>query len=159
MCASEADLAPITRYLNKVNPCFPLLDENTFREQYINARGRISPAFLSCLYGHMLVFWRHDPELSQVRCPDGRFIWNLASEALYSELHLSPGISTITAILLNIGGRPTTSMIGNGIQLGSAVALCHSLGLNRNPLPWDIPQAEKHLRMKIWWSMLIHDRW
>ncbi|KAJ5304494.1 uncharacterized protein N7443_004154 [Penicillium atrosanguineum] len=153
------DLHLVDMYLEKVNPCFPLLDENTFREQFINARDRISPALLSCLYGHMLVFWRHDPELSQVRYPDIRFIWNLACEALYSELHLSPGMSTITAILLNIGGRPTTSMIGNGIQLGSAIALCYSLGLNRNPLPWDIPQAEKHLRMKIWWSMLIHDRW
>lgn len=149
----------IIRYLTKVNPCFPLLDETTFREQYICAKERISPALLSCLYAHMLVFWRHDLELSQVRCPDVRFIWNLACEALYSELHLSPGISTITAILLNIGGRPTTSMIGNGVQLGSAVALCHSMGLNRNPLPWDVPQVEKHLRIKIWWSVLIHDRW
>ncbi|KAJ5573922.1 transcriptional regulator family: Fungal Specific TF [Penicillium hispanicum] len=146
-------------YLKKINPCFPLLDETTFRAQYLNAKDRISPALLSCLYGHVLPLWRYDPELSRVRAPDDRFIWNQACEAVYSELHLSPGISTITAILLNVGGRPTTSMIGNGVQLGSAIALCHSLGLNRNPLPWDIPRAEKHLRMKIWWSILIHDRW
>ncbi|KAJ5633304.1 transcriptional regulator family: Fungal Specific TF [Penicillium lividum] len=149
----------VDMYLDKVNPCCPLLNEKAFREQYINAKDQISPALLSCLYAHMLVFWRYDPKLSQIRSPDPRFIWNLACEALYSELHLSPGISTIIAILLNIGGRPTTSMIGNGIQLGSAVALCHSLGLNRNPRPWDIPQAEKFLRMTIWWSILIQDRW
>ncbi|KAJ5576098.1 Transcription factor [Penicillium sp. DV-2018c] len=91
-------------------------------------------------------------------CPDVRFVWNLAIEAACAELHASPGISTIKAILLDVGGRPTTSMIGNGVRLGSAVALCHSLGLNRNPSPWDIPSAEKHLRMKIWWSILLHDR-
>ncbi len=91
--------------------------------------------------------------------PDGRFIWNLAIEAIYSELHFSPGISTITAILLNVGGRPTTSMIGNSSQLGAAVSLAHSLGLNRDPLPWDIPEPEKYLRMKIWWCLFIYDKW
>ncbi|KAJ5100441.1 transcriptional regulator family: Fungal Specific TF [Penicillium angulare] len=146
-------------YFKKVHPCFPLLDETTFRTQYLNAKGRISPALLACLYAHMLSFWRYDFKLSQTRCPDSRFIWNLASETVYSELHLSPGISTITAILLNIGGRPTTSMVGNGVQLGSAVSLCHSMGLNRNPLSWDIPEVEKNLRINVWWSVLIHDRW
>ena len=80
-------------------------------------------------------------------------------EALYSELHLSPGISTIIAALINIGGRPTTSLIGNGVQLGSAVSLAHSLGLNRNPLHWRIPSSEKDLRIKVWWTLIIHDSW
>ncbi|KAJ5888322.1 transcriptional regulator family: Fungal Specific TF [Penicillium taxi] len=146
-------------YMKKINPCFPLFDASSFQAQYHNAKDRISPALLACLYGHMLPFWRYDPKLSQVRRPDDRFIWNLACEALYSELHLSPGISTITAILINVNGRPTTSMIGNGVQFGAAVALCNSLGLNRNPIPWDIPDSEKHFRIKIWWSVLIHDRW
>jgi len=65
----------------------------------------------------------------------------------------------IKAILLNIGGRPTTSLIGNGVLVGSAVSMAHSLGLNHNPLPWSIPQSEKNLRMKLWWALLIHDRW
>ncbi|OQE87612.1 hypothetical protein PENNAL_c0019G09138 [Penicillium nalgiovense] len=146
-------------YLRKINPCLPLLEESSFRAQYTNARHRISPALLACLYAHVLTQWQHDPLLSRERCPDVRFVWNLAIEASYSELHASAGISTIKAILLDVGGRPTTSMTGNGVRLGSAVALCHSLGLNRNPLPWDIPREEKHLRMKIWWSILLHDRW
>ncbi|KAJ6132614.1 transcriptional regulator family: Fungal Specific TF [Penicillium samsonianum] len=146
-------------YLRKINPCLPLLEESSFRVQYTNARHRISPALLACLYAHVLTQWQHDPLLSRERCPDVRFVWNLAIEASYSELHASAGISTIKAILLDVGGRPTTSMTGNGVRLGSAVALCHSLGLNRNPLPWDIPREEKHLRMKIWWSILLHDRW
>jgi hypothetical protein len=148
-----------TRYLRKINPCLPLLEESSFRAQYTNARHRISPALLACLYAHVLTQWQHDPLLSRERCPDVRFVWNLAIEASYSELHASAGISTIKAILLDVGGRPTTSMTGNGVRLGSAIALCHSLGLNRNPLPWDIPREEKYLRMKIWWSILLHDRW
>ncbi|CAG8221095.1 unnamed protein product [Penicillium salamii] len=149
----------IELYLKKVNPCLPLLDETSFRAQYMNTKHRISPALLANLYAQSLTYWRHDPVLSRERCPDSRFVWNLAIEASYSELHASAGISTIKSLLLDVGGRPTTSMTGNGVRLSSALSLCHSLGLNRNPLPWDIPQAEKHLRMKVWWSVLIHDRW
>lgn len=147
------------RYFKKVNICLPLLDEASFRRQYQEDKTRISPALLACLYAHTIIYWQSSPTLSRYRCPESRFIWNLASEAVYSELHLSPGMSIIKAILLNIGGRPTTSLIGNGVLLGSAVSMAHSLGLNHNPLPWQIPQAEKYLRMKIWWSVLVHDRW
>ncbi|KAH8652350.1 fungal-specific transcription factor domain-containing protein [Xylariales sp. PMI_506] len=146
-------------YFNKVNICLPLLDLASFKSQYRDAKDKISPALLACLYAHTLVYWRFSPTLCDQRPPDIRFIWNLATEALYLELHLSPGISTITAILLNTGGRPTTSLVGNGVQLGAAVSLAHSLGLNRDPLAWDIPDAEKFLRMKIWWYLLIHDKW
>ncbi|KAK9783687.1 hypothetical protein SCAR479_00246 [Seiridium cardinale] len=146
-------------YFEKIDICFPLLDVQSFKQQYRSAKDKISPALLSCLLAHTLVHWSFDPFLYDQRRPDIRFIWNLATEALYSELHLSPGISTVVATILNIGGRPTTSLVGNGVQLGAAVSLAHSLGLNRNPLPWDIPDAEKVLRMKIWWSLLLHDKW
>jgi hypothetical protein len=122
-------------------------------------RSRISPAVMACLYAHSLIYWRHDAELSSQRRPDGRFIWNLALEALYTELHLSPGMPSIIAILLNVGGRPTTTMIGNGLLLGCAISLAHCLGLNRNPIAWDIPEQEKNLRIQIWWCLVIHDRW
>jgi hypothetical protein len=99
------------------------------------------------------------PEHAKYRRPDTRFIWVIATESLYSELHVAPGISTVIAILINVGGRPTTSLITNGALLGSAVSLAHSLGLNHNPCSWDIPNSEKLQRMKIWWALLIYDRW
>jgi hypothetical protein len=147
------------RYFDKVNLCLPLLDTQFFQSQYQASKDRISPALLASLYAQSLIFWRLSPLRSQHRSPDIRFIWNLANEVLYSELHLNPGTSTITAILLNIGGRPTTSLMGNGVLLGAAVSLANSLGLNRNPLAWDIPEYEKLSRMKIWWALLIHDKW
>lgn len=149
----------LCRYFRKANICFPLLDKMVFRNQYTTAKDHISPALLSSLYAHSLVYWKADPELASQRAPDGRFVWNLATEALHSELFVSPGISTITALLLNIGGRPTTALIGNGVRLGSAVSLAYSLGLNHDPLSWDISQSEKMLRMHIWWALLIQDRW
>ncbi|ODA82178.1 hypothetical protein RJ55_00684 [Drechmeria coniospora] len=151
--------AVIDEYFIKANDCLPLLDEHSFRQQYRDGKSRLSPALLSCMYANTLVYWRHSPKLSLHKSPDSRFVWNLANEALYSELHVSPGISIIKAILLNIGGRPTTSLIGNGVLLGSAVSMAHSLGLNHSPLTWKIPRSEKNLRMKTWWALLLHDRW
>ncbi|KAJ4421973.1 hypothetical protein N0V82_003369 [Gnomoniopsis sp. IMI 355080] len=160
----EQYLAPwaeqfIELYFRKINICLPLLDHGSFKSQYKNEKDKISPALLASLYAHSTMYWRLSSNVAGHRALNDRFIWNLANEVLYSELHLSPGISTITAILLNVGGRPTTSLIGNGVQLGAAVSLAHSLGLNRDPSSWDIPDSEKLLRMKIWWSLLIHDKW
>ncbi|KAF5021445.1 hypothetical protein F66182_6509 [Fusarium sp. NRRL 66182] len=146
-------------YFEKVNSSFPLLDEARFRKQYQDNREAISPALLGCLYAHSMVFWDSSPTLSQHRCPDRRFIWNLATEATYSQLHRSPGMSIIEAIILNVGGREVTSLIGNGVLLASSVAMAHSLGLNHSPIPWEIPQSEKNLRMRIWWALLVHDKW
>ncbi|KAF5719766.1 transcriptional regulatory [Fusarium mundagurra] len=146
-------------YFHKANSCFPLLDEGHFRKQYRENKSAISPALLSGLYAHSITFWNSSPILSRHRCPDSRFIWNLATEAAYSQIHRSPGISTIEALILNIGGREVTALIGNGVLLASSVAMAHSLGLNHSPISWEIPQSEKNLRMKIWWALLIHDKW
>ncbi|KAH7168984.1 fungal-specific transcription factor domain-containing protein [Fusarium sp. MPI-SDFR-AT-0072] len=146
-------------YFDKANSCFPLLDEAHFRKQYRENKSAISPALLSGLYAHSITFWNSSPILSRHRRPDGRFIWNLATEAAYSQIHRSPGISTIEALILNIGGREVTALIGNGVLLASSVAMAHSLGLNHSPISWEIPQSEKNLRMKIWWALLIHDKW
>ncbi|KAH7311684.1 fungal-specific transcription factor domain-containing protein [Stachybotrys elegans] len=151
--------ALVDEYFLRSNACFPLLDQESFRKQYRENKERISPALLACLYASTLIYWPYSPTLSKSKCPDARFIWNLAIEATYSELYLSPGLSVINALILNIGGRPNTSLIGNGVLLASAVSMANSLGLNRSPLDWDIPQSEKCLRMKIWWALLVHDRW
>ncbi|KAK1477408.1 fungal specific transcription factor domain-containing protein [Colletotrichum tamarilloi] len=146
-------------FFEKPNRCFPLLDRQSFEKRFAEDRRHISPALLASLYAHTMTYWAQSPELVTHHRPDTRFIWNQANDALYSEMHLSPGISTLLAILLNIAGRPLTSIIGNGLQLGSAISLAHSLGLNRDSSDWDIPEAEKLLRTKIWWAIFVYDKW
>ncbi|KAF4915177.1 putative transcriptional regulatory protein [Colletotrichum viniferum] len=149
----------IELFFEKPNRCFPLLDRRSFEKRYAEDRNHIAPALLSCLYAHTMTYWAQSPTLIEHHRPDTRFIWNQANDALYSEIHLSPGISTLLSILLNISGRPLTSIIGNGLQLGSAISLAHSLGLNRDPSDWDIPESEKLLRTKIWWAIFVYDKW
>ncbi|KKA28645.1 hypothetical protein TD95_001893 [Thielaviopsis punctulata] len=146
-------------FFRKQNICLPLLDEQSFLRQLADANERVSPALICCIYAQSVAYWRADQELDGQRRPDPIFLWNMASEALFSELHQSPGISTVVALVINVGGRPTTSMLGNQVQLGSAVSLAHSLGLNRSPMNWEIAESEKGLRMRIWWALNITDGW
>ena len=152
-------LLTLASFFEREHVCFPILDEPSFRTRHTSSNEKISPALLATLYAHTLVYWKSSPTLASHHCPDNRFVWNLATEALFSELHLSPGISTIIAILLNVGGRPLTYMIGNGVLLGSAISLAHALGLNRDCWQWSIDDAEKCLRTRIWWTLFVHDKW
>ncbi|KNG86371.1 Zn(II)2Cys6 transcription factor [Aspergillus nomiae NRRL 13137] len=146
-------------FFHYVNICFPIFDEMSFRHVYCTHKENISPALLCNLYANALIYWENSPSLRSGHYPDIRFIWNQANEALHSELFLSPGISTVMAIILNVCGRPSTSMFGNGGMVGTAVALSNALGLNRDPSNWNIRPMEKGFRIRIWWLVLIHDRW
>ncbi|KAB8279670.1 fungal-specific transcription factor domain-containing protein [Aspergillus minisclerotigenes] len=146
-------------FFHHANICFPIFDEMSFRHVYSTHKENISPALLCNLYANALIYWENSPSLRSGRYPDIRFIWNQANEALHSELFLSPGISTVMAIILNVCGRPSTSMFGNGGMVGTAVALSNALGLNRDPSNWNIRPMEKSFRIRIWWLVIIHDRW
>ncbi|KAI3395355.1 hypothetical protein diail_1411 [Diaporthe ilicicola] len=150
----------IDTYFRRANACLPLLDEGSFRDQFRRGGGAgISPALLAAVYAHALTFWSQPRRASGRHCPDSRFVWNQATDALYSELQLSPGMSTVVAVLLDVGGRPSTSMIGNGVLIGSAVSVAHGLGLHRDPGDWDISEPEKRVRVQIWWALVVHDKW
>ncbi|QKX59406.1 uncharacterized protein TRUGW13939_06540 [Talaromyces rugulosus] len=146
-------------FFQYANICFPIFDEGSFRNVYGMHREKISPALLCNLYANSLIYWENSSELSSSRLPDVRYIWNQANEALHSELFLSPGISTVMAIILNVCGRPSTSIFGNGGMVGTAVALSNALGLNRDPSNWNISPLEKRFRIRIWWLVVVNDRW
>lgn len=42
--------------------------------------------------------------------------------------------------------------------MGIAISTAHSINLHRDPSTMDIPQAEKRLRKRMWWSCFIRDR-
>lgn len=149
----------IDTYFRRANACFPLLDEGSFRDQFRRQPAHISPALLASVYAHALTFWSQPRRAAGRHCPDSRFVWNQATDALYSELQLCPGMSTVVAVLLDVGGRPSTSLVGNGVLVGSAVSIAHGLGLHRDPSGWDMSEPEKRIRVQIWWALLVHDRW
>lgn len=105
-----------------------------------------------------MTYW-NDPSSGLTRSrPDQSFAWNQATEALQGDFQ-APGIATLQAVLLDLTGRPVFALVNNVINVGRAVALAYSLGLNRDPRKWNIPEQDKALRTRLWWGVMICDTW
>jgi hypothetical protein len=105
-----------------------------------------------------LVYWKHTPKLARHPKPDVRYAVNLSVAALHEDFS-APGLSTISAALVDLTGRPIFSMTGNALNCGRTVSLAHCLGLNRDPSNWKLSVQEKNQRIRLWWGVVIVDRW
>jgi hypothetical protein len=110
------------------------------------------------IYSASLTYWKTSDVLTHHPRPNPHYSRKLAAEALQEDF-LSPTMSTIVASIVDLTGRPHLSIVSSAMNIARTVALAHSLGLNRDPTTWNIPEREKRLRMWIWWGILIHDRW
>ncbi|CAK1363200.1 putative transcriptional regulatory protein [Cercospora beticola] len=145
-------------YFTKMHPCFPIIDEKTFKELWVQDRTRISSPLLCDIYAAALHFWHTSPDLQPYPQPDLSFMYNQAVSALQEDF-LESTITTVHAALLDLVGRPVMSISGNIITLGRTVTLAHSLGLHRNPANWRATEHEKNVRVRLWWGVLVHDHW
>jgi hypothetical protein len=145
-------------YFEYLHPCFPILDEQTFQNLWQRENSRISSTLICDLYASALPFWERAAVLSQHPRPDLNFIWNLAVAALQDDF-MGPSISTLHAALLDMIGRPIGAVTGNIVNTGRVVTLAQSLGLHRDPSSWEATAHEKHVRIRLWWGVVIHDHW
>ncbi|KAL2371790.1 C6 transcription factor [Blastomyces gilchristii SLH14081] len=145
-------------FLDRINSSFLIFDETSFLESNRTDNGSLPPALMCQVYAQSLIYWDQSRVLAPHPKPDIRYAVNLAVAALHEEFS-APGLSTLSASLIDLTGRPIFSMTGNAINSGRTVALSHSLGLNRDPSCWKLSRAEKHQRIRLWWGVLIHDRW
>ncbi|KAH8693826.1 putative C6 transcription factor [Talaromyces proteolyticus] len=146
-------------FIDRFNVAFPVFDGHAFWEAYISGSEDEPPTTLLChVYAMALVYWKHTPKLARHPKPDVRYAINLTVAALHED-YSQPGLSTVGAALLDLTGRPIFSMTGNAISCGRLVSLAHCLGLNRDPSNWKIPLADKKQRIRLWWGVVIHDRW
>ncbi|KAL4783903.1 fungal-specific transcription factor domain-containing protein [Aspergillus varians] len=145
-------------YFENIHPPFPVLDEKTVLEAYQHDG---LPYALACeIYACSLLLWKISPKITATSrpVPDIRYMWNLTVSAMNDDF-LSPNFSTVVACILDLLGRPITSITYNAINVGRVVALSQSLGLNRNPATWGLDPRQKSLRIRTWWGILIHDQW
>ncbi|KAI9369129.1 fungal-specific transcription factor domain-containing protein [Aspergillus egyptiacus] len=146
-------------FLDRFNAAFPIFDGEAFWEAYISDCPSEPPASLLCqVYSMSLVYWKHTPKLACHPKPDVRYAVNLTVAALHEEFS-APGLSTISAALIDLTGRPIFSMTGNAISAGRMVSLAHCLGLNRDPSNWKLSRQEQNQRIRLWWAVVVHDRW
>lgn len=137
---------------------FPIFDGQAFWEAYISDSDDVPTTLLCQVYAMSLVYWKSTPQLARHPKPDVRYAINLTVAALHEEFS-APGLSTLSAALVDLTGRPIFSLTGNAISCGRIVSLSHCLGLNRDPSSWKIPLHEKKQRIRLWWAVVIHDRW
>ncbi|EPS30346.1 hypothetical protein PDE_05297 [Penicillium oxalicum 114-2] len=146
-------------FIDRFNVAFPIFDGEQFWESYTTEGMEDPPASLICqVYSMSLVYWKHTPKLSCHPKPDVRYAINMTVAALHEEFS-APGLSTISAALIDLTGRPIFSMTGNAISCGRMLSLANCLGLNRDPSQWKLSQSEKNQRVRLWWGVVIHDRW
>jgi hypothetical protein len=146
-------------FIDKFNIAFPIFDGESFWDAYISETTGDPPASLICqVYSMSLVYWKHTPKLACHPKPDVRYAVNMTVAALHEEFS-APGLSTISAALIDLTGRPIFSMTGNAISCGRMISLAHCLGLNRDPSHWKLSRREKDNRIRLWWGVVIHDRW
>ncbi|KAL4802605.1 fungal-specific transcription factor domain-containing protein [Aspergillus unguis] len=145
-------------YFENIHPPFPILDEKTVLEAYQQDG---LPYALACeIYACSLLLWKTSPKIMSTGrpVPDIRYMWNLTVSAMNDDF-LSPNFSTVLACILDLLGRPITSITYNAVNIGRIVALAQSLGLNRNPSTWGLDPRQKSLRIRTWWGIFIHDQW
>ncbi|KAJ5386713.1 hypothetical protein N7509_009254 [Penicillium cosmopolitanum] len=146
-------------FIDRFNVAFPIFDGEAFWESYITEGLEDPPASLLCqVYSMSLVYWKHTPKLACHPKPDVRYAVNMTVAALHEEFS-APGLSTISAALIDLTGRPIFSMTGNAVSCGRMLSLANCLGLNRDPSLWKLSQQEKDQRVRLWWGVVIHDRW
>lgn len=135
-----------------------MLDQKTVVDAY--QHDGLPYTLVNEIYGLALVFWNNSRKIVESKrpMPDARYVWHLVVGALHEDFQ-APSFSTVLAALLDLTGRPITSVTYNAVSLGRTVTLSQSLGLNRNPATWDLDQRQKSLRVRTWWGILIHDRW
>lgn len=146
-------------FIDRFNIAFPIFDGEQFWESYITEALEDPPAALLCqVYSMSLVYWKHTQKLACHPKPDVRYAVNMTVAALHEDFS-APGLSTISAALIDLTGRPIFSMTGNAISCGRMLSLANCLGLNRDPSLWKLSDQEKYQRIRLWWGVVIHDRW
>ena len=140
-------------FFHRISPCFPVVSETLN-----DSDDKGCPALLCTMYAISSLYWSNDGTMGQLEKPDMGFLWNQAVIAL-DESFRAPTISTVQASLIAMIGRPVLGIQGNVLDSGRTVALAQGLGLHRNPNQWNIPSADKDLRIYIWWGVLINDTW
>ncbi|KAI5366346.1 hypothetical protein Slin15195_G078660 [Septoria linicola] len=135
-------------FFAKLHPCFPIIDEKTFRDLWQKDRARISSTLICNIYAAALHFWQTSERLTHQAQPDLTFMWNQAVSALHEDF-LGATMSTTHASLLDLIGRPVLSIAGNVVTLERTVSLAHSLGLHRDPMGWHTTKHEKEIRVRL----------
>ncbi|GFZ44245.1 hypothetical protein JCM24511_01967 [Saitozyma sp. JCM 24511] len=109
-------------------------------------------------YGLLAVIIAHaTPYLPEIR-PLHKKLWSSALLGLEDEYRI-PRLRTLQLALLALSARPSENIGQSDIGLARAIGTAHLLGLHMDPSGWRLPAYERSLRKRMWWNLMIHDKW
>lgn len=90
--------------------------------------------------------------------PISRRAWGANLKALTEQFEIST-LVTLQVALTDLTGRPSINTSGNFMSFCQTLAISHMLGLHLDCTGWNMPVEEKDVRIRLWWAILIHDKW
>lgn len=124
----------------------------------INDRQTLPRTFIVNFIAFVSFYWKMSSDLMLNVRPDQDFAWSVAVQAMTADIQKGD-MAAVVSTIFNVAGRPSKGFVSNMTSVSRIVALSHSCGLNHDCREWKIAEPEKRLRWKVWWAILIHDRW
>ncbi|KAG7835358.1 hypothetical protein KL942_005372 [Ogataea angusta] len=149
-------------FLKHVNSYFPVFSRgrfNTFAKQD-------TKVFPSALFGSLLAvtadWWHRHPELSLMECPAVESLVSATRATILSETS-NPCYGTLQSCLLLSQKLTLESVELDATQelslLSVAFTICQSMGINVECRHWNIPDWEKRVRRRLWWTLFVQEKW
>ncbi|GAA5993157.1 hypothetical protein JCM10908_001316 [Rhodotorula pacifica] len=140
-------------YLSRSQPALPVLSMQTFAQTDptdLAAKG-VSYALLTSLIAHATSY------IYEIRSVH-KHLWRQVILPLEDEFR-KPSLHTIQTAIVILTSRPAINVAQNHIAMGRVVTAAQLLGLHLDPSAWRVSASERSLRKRLWWSLLIHDKW
>ncbi|GAA6003458.1 hypothetical protein JCM10207_000342 [Rhodosporidiobolus poonsookiae] len=148
--------------LRQTQPALPILDTSRFINSdpaTLIAHG-VSYGLLTSLLAHSTCY------VTDIRSHH-KTLWRSLLTLLEDE-YRQPTLQTIQVALIVINSRPAINVGQNTIAMGRSTPdkLCTQLisagqllGLHLDPAQWRISPAERVLRKRLWWAIVLTDKW
>lgn len=169
MFSEQEALRLIGLFFRFVYPYFPILSKSE-----IYPSGSIAPSIfqtlplslLSAMYATALPFMLYDDLLATTTVhspPSASTLFRISWLCVTQELH-TPRLATLQACLLLLQRAPTnrytTDTPWKTSLVGWTVSLAQTLGLQKDCADWStIPDSEIGLRKRLWYGVVIMDKW
>ncbi|KAG0164247.1 hypothetical protein DFQ30_010236 [Apophysomyces sp. BC1015] len=162
----------IHRYFAQVHPYCPIINKITFLEQYYFHNPNPPDEYLLyavCSVGARFLSVDFDPHMESIsNISSSTVMWlrmefRRKAKKILEVVYKRSKISTIqTLMLLTMfvdASEHETEDTAHWFTTGMAIRMAQDLGLHRSSLGWCLPEHERELRRRIWFSAYIMDRW
>lgn len=149
-------------YFRFINPCLPLFSRDLFYFGTNQNMLEFHNSLVATLLTLAMDLWDVDPVLQKYTPPSDVALFKIATTTLMEEQEW-PNYSSLQACILLSQKRPVdiskpdTPMTWS--LLGMASSMATTMGYNYDPLEWNIPNWDKKMRRRIWWSFVVQDTW